>query len=103
MESFEFKEEWMDMFNKMPADVAGKCILAIAKYAFTGRLPEEIMISALTMAMRCDIDRQQTQANEISLKRTKAINARWNKKYGIRPELTKLLDKNEQNDELTFH
>lgn len=103
MESFEFKEEWMDMFNKMPADVAGKCILALAKYAFTGRLPEEIMISALTMAMRCDIDRQQTQANEKSLAARKSVMARWNKKYGIQAELTKLLDKNEQNDELTIH
>lgn len=80
-DSFTFFVDWLEALKSFPPEVQIDVIKAAAHYASTGSSPEfkSDVVSMAFSFIKTDIDVQIGRAVDVSLKRKKAVEERWNK------------------------
>ena len=67
------------MIEELPAELRGPVTEAIIAYAFTGKMPDDPIIRAITALVRIAIDHDREKWNETKKKRSEAAKSRYAK------------------------
>ena len=76
-QTFVFHASWYEMLAEMPDELRAPVTGAIIEYAFTGKVPDDPIIRAITALVRITIDRDKEKWNETRKKRSDAARARY--------------------------
>ena len=78
-QTFVFHASWYEMIEELPAELRGPVTEAIIAYAFTGKMPDDPIIRAITALVRIAIDYDREKWNETKKKRSEAAKSRYAK------------------------
>lgn len=84
--TFVSYEDWWSVLSKLDSDMCKNCLVAIYRYAFERKEPEDPIISAITGLMRSAIDRDSNKYEKKVEQTKRAANARWSKSNADAPK-----------------